>query len=167
MIQRYDCEEYDSKFGGRTYYDHKMVADKSGEYVLYADHLAELAEKETEIAKKDEEIAALKAERDELWQTSGELCPECGWRFVIPTEGCHHCNFTALKEKVKEPENIFSPLSDPDTAYILHSGKYVIQRLEDFEKAEARVREPSFRSESRPRSPRLDAAGGAGAGRFI
>jgi hypothetical protein len=41
-MQRYDCEECDSRFGGRTYYDHKMVPDPDGDYCLFSDAQAEI-----------------------------------------------------------------------------------------------------------------------------
>lgn len=40
-------------------------------------------------------------EASELRQTSGELCPRCGWRMVLPGDGCMKCECERLRGAAK------------------------------------------------------------------
>lgn len=49
-------------------------------------------------------------EAAELRQTSGELCPRCGWRMVLPGDGCIKC---AYERSLGTPAGVAAP-SDPE-----------------------------------------------------
>lgn len=40
-------------------------------------------------------------EAGELRQTSGELCPRCGWRMVLPGDGCMKCECERLRGELR------------------------------------------------------------------
>ena len=52
---------------------------------------------------RDEEIAA-------LVQTSAELCPECGWRFLVPDVGCQGCERARLAEENERLRRLVPPI---------------------------------------------------------
>jgi hypothetical protein len=52
--------------------------------------------------ERDKEIAALK-------QTSADLCPECGWRFLVPGIGCQGCERARLEEEIERLKGLMPP----------------------------------------------------------
>jgi hypothetical protein len=43
------------------------------------------------------EVERLRAENAALVQTSADLCPACGWRFLVPGDGCLNCEVADLR----------------------------------------------------------------------
>lgn len=64
---------------------------------LYADAPKLLAH----CKEQDARVKELEAENAALKQTSGELCPKCGWRMKFPDEMCH-CELEAENTKLRE-----------------------------------------------------------------
>ena len=62
----------------RTFYEGHIVID-----------LAALIE---EVARLRAESATFRRLLAEVVQTSADLCPACGWRFLVPGDGCLNCN---------------------------------------------------------------------------
>jgi hypothetical protein len=73
-MQRYKLEEYSSRFGGQDYYDHHMVKDDDGDYVLYADHLDAIEAKDREIAEKKKQLKILTIKCS--GSLANNLCPD-------------------------------------------------------------------------------------------
>jgi hypothetical protein len=118
-MQKYDIDE------SRGYPIPIIVPDDLGEHYLVDDVDAKMAEKQSEIDH-------LKQELDDAAVTIKGL----------------HTEANKNMEELCEWMSIFAPLDDPEAAYIVHSSKYVIQRIGDFEKAEQRIKE--LESEATP-----------------
>jgi len=86
----------------------------------------------------DEEIAILS-------QTSAELCPECGWRFLVPSLGCMGCERARLEEEVARLRRLLPPQTERgawpgEGSWAVFAEKVVAERdalRERAEKAEA------------------------------
>ena len=59
-----------------------------------AELFAEIGRLNVRLNEREEEIAVLK-------QTSADLCPECGWRFLIPDIGCQGCERARLEQEIE------------------------------------------------------------------
>jgi hypothetical protein len=64
---------------------------------LAAERLAALLDAERENTALRTKVAQLEATNAALVQTSADLCPECGWRFFVPDNGCQKCELDRFR----------------------------------------------------------------------
>jgi hypothetical protein len=64
---------------------------------LAAERLAALLDAERENTALRTKVAQLEAMNAALVQTSADLCPECGWRFFVPDNGCQKCELDRFR----------------------------------------------------------------------
>jgi len=64
--------------------------------------LSTISHLSTLLNARDEEIAA-------LVQTSADLCPDCGWRFLVPGIGCQGCERARLAEENERLRRLVPP----------------------------------------------------------
>jgi len=64
------------------------------------------------------EVERLRVENAALVQTSADLCPECGWRFLVPGHGCLTCDRDrgAVQERAAVVEYLLAPGTGCDNA---------------------------------------------------
>jgi hypothetical protein len=75
------------------------------------------------------EVERLRAENAALEQTSADLCPSCGWRFLVPGHGCLNCDRDreAVQERAAVVEYLLAPGTGCDNAAlaeVIESGEH-------------------------------------------
>lgn len=58
------------------------------------------------------EVRTLAQDRDELEQTSAELCERCGWRMKFPNEPCRNCECEDLRARLTAAQEALRPFAD-------------------------------------------------------